>query len=237
MKTSVFIPCTQKHIKYISGLVSEYQHGTVKPDEIVVFVSGNGRSYEVFKNTHYEKHVAGNVLAGPARQTAKQLCSGDIILYQDADDLPHPQRVEIVKHLFETMDIMHMTHSYAFMRELPSWADGKIHYTAATMPKTIEYKEISIIDGKKIFEMYFPGGRITDCSTAACSWGSTDNIQHAGACCIRREVLNVVTWKKNNALALAPMNKDKAEDYEFCMECAFRFKKSAMISAVLYQYR
>lgn len=236
MKTSVFIPCTQKHAHYIPGVVEAYQRGTVRPDEIVVFVSGDSRSYEAFKGASREVHVRELVLAGPARQMAKKLCSGDIVLYQDADDLPHDQRVEVVKQLFESMDIMHLTHSYAFMGKLPLWADSRIHHTSETMPKTIDLKTVSVIGGGTIFDMYFPGGRITDCSRVS-SWGPTDNIQHAGACCIRREVLNIVSWKKNNALVLAPINKGKAEDFEFCMECAFKFKKSAMVSAVLYQYR
>lgn len=236
MKTSVFIPCTQKHVGYIPGLVEAYQHSTVRPDEIVVFVSGDSRGYEAFKSASREVHVRERVLAGPARQMAKKLCTGDIVLYQDADDLPHDQRVEVVKHLFESMDIMHLTHSYAFMGKLPPWADSRIHHTSETMPKAIDLKTVSVIGGGAIFDMYFPGGRITDCSKVL-SWGPTDNIQHAGACCIRKEVLNIVSWKKNNALVLAPINRGKAEDFEFCMECAFKFKKSAMVSAVLYQYR
>jgi hypothetical protein len=168
---------------------------------------------------------------------AEELCLGDIILYQDADDLPHPQRVEIVKQYFETHDIVHLTHSYAFLGPLPPWADKNVHHTSSTMPQNINTKDIVFMNSEWISRLYFPGGKLTDCTRSASSWGLKNCIQHAGACCVRRDVLQKIRWKKNCDLTLAPINRGKAEDYEFCMECAFAFQKSMMISAVLYQYR
>lgn len=234
MKTSVFIPCTQKHAHYIPGVVRSYCQGTVKPDEIVVFISGD-RDYELFRNTHYEKHVKEKYLAGEARQKARDLCRGDIILYHDADDLPHPQRVEVVKYWFGHTDAAHMTHSYAFLGELPKWANRGTHHTSATMPKKIIPANVPVLGFGAIREMYFPDGQIGECSRTS-SWGPLESIQHAGACCIRREVLDAVRWKRNDELVLAKANLSKAEDFEFCMECAFKLK-SSMLNAVLYQYR
>ena len=237
MKTSIFVPCIQKHTRYIRDVVTAYCRGTVKPDEIIVFISGARSDCVVTRKSHVEINREDPFLAGPARQMAEELCSGDIILYQDADDMPHPQRVEIVKQYFERYDIVHLTHSYAFLGQLPPWADKNIHFTSNTMPRKIDAKDIVFMNGNWMEGEYFPGGELTDCTHSASSWGPTDCIQHAGACCVRREVLNKVKWKKNTDLKLAPINRGKAEDYEFCMECAFEFKKSMMISAVLYQYR
>ena len=234
MKTSVFIPCTQKHAHYIPGVVRSYRQGTVKPDEIVVFISGD-RDYELYRNTHYEKHVKEKYLAGEARQKARDLCHGDIILYHDADDLPHPQRVEVVKYWFGHTDAMHLTHSYAFLNRLPKGLSPSSYHTSATMPRKVISANVPIIYFQTIWKRYFNGGQIGECSRFT-AWGEP-GIQHAGACCIRREVLDTVRWKRNDELVLAKVNLSKAEDFEFCMECAFKLKKSIMLGAILYQYR
>jgi hypothetical protein len=105
------------------------------------------------------------------------------------------------------------------------------------LPGTIRAEDIKPIGNDFIQREYFPNGRLTDCSKQATSWGPDFCYQHAGACCISRDVLKQVQWKPNDKLVLATINKSKAEDYEFCMEVAFKFKKSVMLSPVLYEYR
>jgi hypothetical protein len=88
-----------------------------------------------------------------------------------------------------------------------------------------------------IYKHYFPSGQITDCSKVSIAYGEQPYCQHAGACCIKREVLKDVQWKANDKLVLAPANRSKAEDYEFCMEVLFKMNRSMMIDAKLYSYR
>jgi len=221
MKTSIFIPCTGRHFKYIEPLLDRYISGTVIPDQIVVYVSGMKKP-RVFKKLPAEI-IYNDLLieAGPARQMAKLYCGGDIIIYQDADDFPHPQRIEIVKKWFETHDVMHLTHSYVFM--------GK-----KRMPeKIIKVKDL----GKKWIDKYFLDGNLEDCVSVQRSWGPDHCYQHAGACSIRKEVLDVVRWKSAREIKLATWLPNKAEDYDFCMEVAFKLKKSVMIDSPIYEYR
>src|SRR6185503_496362 len=46
------------------------------------------------------------------RNIAALNASKDILICQDADDIPHPQRVEIIKYVFETFDIDHLFHAF-----------------------------------------------------------------------------------------------------------------------------
>ena len=39
--------------------------------------------------------------AGDNRNCACEKASGDIFITQDADDIPHPQRIEIIKYMFK----------------------------------------------------------------------------------------------------------------------------------------
>lgn len=225
MKVSVFIPCTMKHFKYIKFLVSRYLLGTRKPDEIVLFLSGAQGTilFPVIKGikTHVTSEI---VLAGPARQMALELCSGDVVVYQDADDIPHPQRIEIIERMFQENDIVHLTHQYVFI--------GK-----ESMPQKVYFERIKTWDGQHIYDHYFPNGDIKECGKISISYGCPPYNQHAGACSIKREILKEVKWRLNNDLVLAPANRSKAEDYEFCMEVAYKYKKSMMIAAKLYAYR
>ena len=222
MKISVFIPCAMRHLKYINSVVSSYMNGTRVPDEIVIFVSGMNTYIRL---PYFEKvsycFVPERVLAGPARQKALFLCTGDVVMYQDADDLPARERVEVVERYFNERDIVHLTHSYIFMNK----------------ERFQRPREIKEWDGDFIYNHYFPTGRIRDCSSVSIAYGEAPHHQHAGACCIRREILKRVQWKENSALVLAPTNRSKAEDYDFCMETAYRFRKSIMIDAKLYAYR
>lgn len=123
MTTSVIVPCHYKHFPLINELLEYYRNQTVLPDEIVISVSEcNLVPEEMISSVEanhwpfdltillYPEKLAG----GQNRNRASVHSSGDILLCQDADDIPHPQRVEIVKSLFEQYKIDHLIHGYIF---------------------------------------------------------------------------------------------------------------------------
>ena len=123
LKTSVIIPCCKKHFKYLPDLLLKYAEQTSLPDEIVVSLSavGNLKKEEInaLENSEFPFDLIiirheGNLVAGENRNSTCKQVNGDIILCQDADDLPHPQRVEIVKYFFERYEIDHMMHAFIF---------------------------------------------------------------------------------------------------------------------------
>ena len=108
---SVVVPCAHSHVQHLPGLVAALHAQTRKPDQIVVVISGCLLSAL--------PHLDAEVVHSPDRQTAgrnrnrgSSASRGDVIIYQDADDLPHPQRVEIIAGLFEKYQIEHLMHFY-----------------------------------------------------------------------------------------------------------------------------
>ena len=109
MKVSVFVPCMMSHWTYLPKMICEYISGTVKPDEIVICLSGADvlpdREKEMFKRKYYGKvrlvTFDEHLYAGPARQKALELRDTDIIMFHDADDCPQRKGVEVVKYFFD----------------------------------------------------------------------------------------------------------------------------------------
>lgn len=108
---TVVVPCSHKHLKYLGGLVAAYQTQTRKPDQIVVVVSGCAAS-ALPRVAAEVLHSSTPQTAGFNRNRGSDAARGDVILYQDADDLPHPQRVEIIAGLFEKYQIDHLMHTF-----------------------------------------------------------------------------------------------------------------------------
>ncbi len=119
LKVSIAIPCIYKHFSHIEKLIDLYAKQTVRPDEIVISLSESNlvdpqKLLEV-ENKKYPFNVVikksnDRQSAGKNRNIAAENSFGEIIILQDADDLPHPQRVEIVKYFFNEYDIDHLLH-------------------------------------------------------------------------------------------------------------------------------
>jgi len=130
-KTSVFIPCIFDHWHYLSMLIECYNYGTIKPDEIVIFMSGvEEKKFGTNKNVvhqtwNIEKSnfdlkiiIKENVfMPSEARNQALDVCAGEIIIMQDADDLPTPNRVESILNAFESYTIDVFIHGYMLFED------------------------------------------------------------------------------------------------------------------------
>lgn len=117
---SIVIPCHHLHAKYLVRVCEAYAQQTVLPEEIVIAVSGvdylNKAELKEIENKNWPFSVT-LVLSDQSKTESQNKNLGaktakcDIIICQDADDLPHPQRVEIVKYYFNNYDIVHLMHS------------------------------------------------------------------------------------------------------------------------------
>jgi glycosyltransferase involved in cell wall biosynthesis len=121
--TSIAIPCCGKHFKHLNELLHHYAKQTQLPDEVVISLSDvecipsdASDSLEAFSWPYRLKLIKniGKRSAGENRNIAAMHCSNDVIIFQDADDLPHPQRIEIVKFLFDNYEVDHVMHLYNF---------------------------------------------------------------------------------------------------------------------------
>lgn len=121
LKTSVIIPCHPDHFHHLERLLACYRDQTRRPDEIVISLSEtdfvSSSKIEALEGNDWGfackiiKHKK-RVVPGANRNAACQASTGDLIICQDADDLPHPQRVEIVASLFENYELDHLIHQW-----------------------------------------------------------------------------------------------------------------------------
>jgi glycosyltransferase involved in cell wall biosynthesis len=124
LSSSIAVPCYHKHFKYLSTLLVSLTQQTHLPDEVVISLSQvenlAKEEIDALENGPWPFHVAiirrtGIFMEGANRTTAARHCSSDIILCIDADDIPHPQRIEAVLQLFETTptaDMVLCGHAY-----------------------------------------------------------------------------------------------------------------------------
>jgi hypothetical protein len=231
---SLFIPTIPNHIKFLDEILFTYLNkSTVIPEEIVVSVSNYATIppdillpiIEKYQNVKFILHDKV-MLAGPNRQVSKDFCSGDIIVYHDSDDLPHIQRLEIIKHFFDNYDISHLNHSY----------DNKTEYNE----DLIDVSKINFITSEVFNDYFFPNNILEECTKIVNGYGYDNFPSHGGAIAIKKEVLNHVKWKDRGELNYSPgwdnYSYKGAEDYEFNMETTFLLKQSMMIDSKCYFY-
>ncbi|MCX5921926.1 MAG: glycosyltransferase [Candidatus Dependentiae bacterium] len=127
LKTSIIIPCSSRHAVHLYDLLKLYEAQTVLPDEVVISLS----------DVHLvERHIIDKLcqqpwrfcvqllitpetlFAGPNRNRACEYATGDILICQDADDLPHPQRVEIITYFFKKYNVDHLMHGFSFTENM-----------------------------------------------------------------------------------------------------------------------
>lgn len=226
---SVVIPCIPKHFGNLDNILNAFRTGTKQPDEVIVALSESGSISQEQLDSLSSKGV--NLCTIPEvgssarnRQNGSNLATGDIIIYQDADDLPHPRRVEVINWFFEISDIVHLNHSY---------------YKGDVVPSV---DQIKAVKSETLFNTYFPHGIFEECKDITTAYGGNISFMengvgipiHAGAVAIRKEVLQQVKWREASEMVL--FQHYRFEDFEFNLEVLYKFKKSLVIDAKLYQY-
>lgn len=126
LKTSIIIPCDFKHTIYLYDLLTRYESQTILPDEVVISISEAHRAPQSLLhkliNTQWAFPVNvilsnQRVYAGENRNKACKIATGDIFICQDADDIPYPNRIEVIKLFFDTHQIDHLMHLFNFSDE------------------------------------------------------------------------------------------------------------------------
>lgn len=144
VSTSVLIPCTTKHVPLLAALLSHYAAQTTKPNEVVIAISGTDVVPRLSPQP-YRLHVLTDPLpayAGKNRNRAADASSGDVLIYQDADDVPHPQRIEIAKYLFGNFFVEHLLHTYTKAEISQTWLAQRhtpTHVTARACYEAYSY--------------------------------------------------------------------------------------------------
>ncbi len=118
---SVIIPCYHAHFHYLEKLLDHLSKQTVLPHEVVISLSESHKvaatDIEKLIKTPYPFPVIllpteRQLTSGANRNIASERASGDIFIYQDADDIPHPQRVETISHFLEKYHVPIVLHAW-----------------------------------------------------------------------------------------------------------------------------
>jgi len=108
-KVSVAVPCYEGHVAFLRPLLEAYAEQSRVPDEVVISLSGCAKIEEgVIEEIEAGWPFEVKVVRWDERRTEAEnrtaAClntTGDVVLTNDADDIPHRQRVEVVTYFME----------------------------------------------------------------------------------------------------------------------------------------
>jgi hypothetical protein len=121
MKIGVAIPAYIGHIEYLFKLLDSIQMQTIIPDKVVVSCSSTKNEDFDFYCEQIKKYTfdlkiitsEDKKCAAQNRNTAaSKLTDVDYITFIDADDIMHPQRIEILLKVFEDCNSDIILHNY-----------------------------------------------------------------------------------------------------------------------------
>lgn len=134
IRTTVVIPATVRHEQHLPELITALERQTVRPDEVAISISEClAPSQTVQRRVRASplrirlRTDRATAYAGRNRNLAADASSGNLLVYQDADDLPHPQRVEIIAHLFGRYEVHHLMHHYQHALAPHVWRAWETH--------------------------------------------------------------------------------------------------------------
>lgn len=118
-KISLCITAYSGDYKLLSSVLQQFTYQTFCPYEIIVYIS-NITSIDIpdklnitnkFVPIHY---ILSSKLTmqSIARNICSSVATGEIIVFFDVDDIPHPQKLEITNYVFNTYNIDFFLHNY-----------------------------------------------------------------------------------------------------------------------------
>lgn len=118
---SFCITCYDKDSYLVYGLLEQLKQQTQSPDEIIIYCSGQDSLLNIPKFITINNNLIPIYIIISNKRTnqavARNICSkiakGDYIILFDVDDVPHPQKIEITKHILEYNNINFLLHSYS----------------------------------------------------------------------------------------------------------------------------
>ena len=225
LKISLVIPCIPRDFNSnnLNNTLYSILISTILPDETIIVLSGtndiNIENIKCFYNKWNPKFKNFKLLkypriqsSGKNRNIGNNEAIYEVIIHADADDLYHPQRIEILKYFFENTDTMAINHlfiplSYKF--------------------KNYNLRNIELACSKdKLYNYYFPDNKWKEFTKNEYYGSFLDMTTTDGHMAFRREVLNKVNLSDKNCLC----------ESEFLHKICFYYKKSIFLKACLSKY-
>ena len=113
MEVTVVIPCYDKHFQFLMKRLVELYTNSNKPEQVIISLNGcknieetriknlENKFSQYFKDLTIIKNDE-RIPRPEARNLTLDYIKNDIICLCDADDVIHPQRIEITKYFFQT---------------------------------------------------------------------------------------------------------------------------------------
>jgi len=223
--TSLIIPCCASHASHLLELLKMYEQQTELPDEVVISLSESQKvPANIFKELQAKSWIfpinlilsEKKLFAGENRNTACQEAKGDILICQDADDIPHPQRIEIINYFFRMQRVDHIIHQMETLNpEKGIYKREKRTFIKWDENDSIPFDHYKLSNNVPFF---FP----KDFWTVWCG-----GIYTSGNIAITREVFDTIKWG----------NEPRGEDTIFNKKVYNTFKKCIAIEVPLYVCR
>mgnify|MGYP001295303412 CR=1 FL=1 len=171
---SIGIPCHYSHTKYLQEKVDLYNSQSFKPNEIVVSIS------DALNEINLKSEIPLKIIstkerkyAGENRNIIMSKSNSDIVIFSDADDLPHQNRVESIRELFlRDSHLEVLLHGYA--------CSPNSHHNFNDLKMEIN----DFFDSKVI---------IKDIVTNQYTKLHEHDVAH-GALCIKKSILKKIEW-------------------------------------------
>jgi len=218
---SVLVPCIHKHAIYLHDLLNSYKEQTLLPSEIIISISESdkvdSKIIDEIENDLWPFDLKilktpEKKYAGENRNAACEVALGELIILQDADDIPNAYRIEIIKYFFDKYQFDILIHAW----DRPSnYADLDERFYGEYFHKQIDLESIKVHFAKEQAEIW----------TNKRFFGKQVPI-HFGNCAIDKKVFESVKWSK----------KAKAQDVDFFDNVCKKFKTNLMITAPLVLY-
>ncbi len=216
---SLVIPCIHIHFEYIISLLKLYESQTLVPEEVILVITNADKleSHEIdeLKNKKFKfalKIIEINRLSysGNTRYIGAKNVSKNIIIFQDADDIPHSQRLEMIKYFFDKYPgIVHVCHKWS---KTPDTFNQKNYEIPNNCKKSI--KKVKYVIPQ--FNMF-----------SATRYRKLEHVAN-GNIGIRRKIVNNLNWYRRMS---------RKQDIALNVDIANKYRKTLFIREELYLYR
>lgn len=199
---SVVIPCYGPHLQYIDSTLSNIIDQTSLPKEIILISSETddktkqeivNKYSSLFENKNIIFKVINTTLqqyAGINRNAGAMLATSEYIMFINANDIIHPQKIEITKYFLKRYQPNMLLHSYT-------------NNPSETFNQKIDYINAKIIPNETLYTYTFKiparrsrGAELKGRTTTVIKLNSTNKVPHHGYPTIKRSLMN--TYKYSN---------------------------------------
>ncbi len=121
-KISVIIPCHPPDLKDLPQALSSLNQSTLLPNEVIVALSETDKKEGLKLTRKFQASCKFPITfattlkkqyAGQNRNRGARIARYDILVFFDADDLCHPQKLEITKYIFDKYQPKLFLHQYS----------------------------------------------------------------------------------------------------------------------------